>query len=212
LKAAGGEASDSHNSSPLNLESDIAPQSLKKTMINPSIRPREVNIMASDVTLIATAAISGAVAVLVAGVGAFTTTQVANLETSRKSLEYQLKRRSERQETYQTAIDLLTDRGWRQISDPKYDIVREFTVPFVRTANRVRVYGGPASIAAMDEIQEGFAMSNRAKGESEREAAEKAIRIGHDHLVVAARADVGPRAEDDLKDVPFHQGAGPSAR
>src|ERR1700730_7869177 len=54
--------------------------------------------------------------------------------------------------------------------------VREFTIPFVRAANRVRVYGSPASIAAMDEIQEGFAMLNRAKGEAEREAAGKAIR------------------------------------
>ena len=168
--------------------------------------------MSSDVTVIATAAISGAVAVLVAAVGAFTTTHVANVETSRKNLEYHLKRRSERQETYQTAIDLLTDRGWREASDRKYDIIREFTIPFVRVANRVRVYGSPASIAAMDEIQEGFAMLNRAKEESEREAAEQAIRGGQDHFVMAAREDVGPRVEDELKDVPFHPGAGPSAR
>src|SRR3989442_1734310 len=77
--------------------------------------------------------------------------------------------------------------GWRSIFDRKSDVVREFTIPFVRTANRVGVYGSPASIAAMDEIQEGFAMLNRAKGEAEREAAEKAIRIGHDHFVIAAR-------------------------
>jgi hypothetical protein len=166
--------------------------------------------MASGLTIMATTAISGAVAVLVAGVGAFTTTHVANVETSRKTLEYQLKRRNERQETYQTAIDLLTDWGWRS-SDRKYDVVHEFTIPFVRAANRVQVYGSPASIAAMDEIQEGFAMLNRAKGESELQAAQKAIRLGHDHFVIAARADVGPRIEDDLKEVPFHQGAGPSA-
>ena len=168
--------------------------------------------MASDVTVIATAAISGAVAVLVAGVGAFTTTQVANVEASRKSLEDQMKRRSERKETYQAAIDLLTDLGWREISDRKYDVVREFTIPFVRTANRVRVYGSPASIAAMDEIQQGFAMSNKAKGDSEREAAAKAISLGQEHFVIAARADVGPRPEDHLADVPFHQGAGPPAK
>ena len=87
--------------------------------------------------------------------------------------------------------------------------MREFTIPFVRVANRVRVYGSPASIAAMDEIQEGFAMLNRAKGEAEREAAEKAIRIGQDHFVIAAREDVGPRKEDHLKDVRFRQGGGP---
>jgi len=167
--------------------------------------------MALDATVVATAAISAVVAVLVAGVGAFATAHVANIETSRKGLEYQLKRRSERQETYQTAIDLLTDWGWRETSDRKYDVVRDFTIPFVRTANRVRVYGSPASVAAMDEIQEGFAMLNRAKGDAERAAADRAIRTGHDHLVIAARADVGPRPEDDLKDVPFHSGAGPSA-
>jgi hypothetical protein len=96
-------------------------------------------------------------------------------------------------------------------SGRKYDVVREFTIPFVRAANRVRVYGSPASIAAMDEIQEGFAMLNRAKGEADREAAEKAIRIGHDHFVMAAREDVGPRKEDHLKDVSFRKGGGPPA-
>lgn len=166
--------------------------------------------MASGITIIGTTAISGAIAVLVAGVGAFTTTHVANVETNRKILEYQLKRRSERQETYQTAIDLLSELDWRQAYDRKYDVVRDFTMPFLRAANRVRVYGSPESVAAMDEIQDGFAKRNSAKGESEREAAEKAIRLGGDHLFMAARADVGPRIkEDDLKVVPFHQGAGP---
>jgi hypothetical protein len=135
--------------------------------------------MSSNGTIIATAAISGTVAVLVGGLGAFTTTHVANVETNRKILEYSLKRRSERQETYKTAIDLLTDWGWRS-DDRKYDVVHEFTIPFVRAANHVRIYGSPASIAAMDEIQEGFAMLNRAKGESERQAAEKAISLAHD--------------------------------
>jgi hypothetical protein len=169
--------------------------------------------MAKDtiIVAIATAAISGAVAVLVAGVGAYTTSHVANIETSRKQLEYQLKRRSERQETYQAAIDLLTDFGWRTTTDRKYDVVRDFTIPFVRAANRVRVYGSPAAVAAIDEIQEGFAMSNRAKKDSEREAADKAIRTGQDHFVIAAREDVGPRPEDGLKDVHFQPGAGPPA-
>jgi hypothetical protein len=164
--------------------------------------------MKSGVT---TAVISGAIALLVAAVGALSTAYVTSVETNRKNLEYELKRRSERQETYQTAIDLLTDFGWRSTFDRKYDVVREFTIPFVRAANRVRVYGSPASIAAMDEIQEGFAMLNRAKGEAEREAAEKAIRIGQDHFVIAAREDVGPRKEDHLKDVRFRQGGGPPA-
>jgi hypothetical protein len=163
------------------------------------------------VTTIVTAAISGAAGFLGALVGVFGTAHVANIETRRKKWEYQLKRRSERQDTYQTAIDLLTDWGWRGDGDPGYDVVRDFSIPFVRSANRVRVYGSPASIAAMDEIQEGFARLNRAKGESARAAAEEAIRLGHDHFVIAARADVGPRQDDDLPDVPFRPGAGPSA-
>jgi hypothetical protein len=164
----------------------------------------------ADLTPIGTAAIAGAVAVLVSVVGAVTTSHVANVETNRKSLEYQLKRRSERQETYQTAINLLTDWGWRQ-GDPDYDVKRDFTIPFVRAANKVRVYGSPASVAAMDELQEAFAMLNRAKNESERAAADKAIGLGLDHFVMAARADVGPDKDDNLPEVPFHQGAGPPA-
>jgi hypothetical protein len=166
----------------------------------------------SDFNVLSTAAISGVVAIIVAGATTLTTIHVANIEMAQKNDELQLKRRSDRRENYQTAIDLLTDWGWRS-GDPKYNegIVREFTIPFVRAANRVRVYGSPASIAAMDEIQNGFRMLNRAKGESERAAAYKAIDLGHDHLVIAAREDVGPRKEDGLKDVPFRQGAGPPA-
>jgi hypothetical protein len=166
----------------------------------------------SDFNVLSTAAISGAVAIVVAGATTLTTIHVAKIEIAQKNDELLLKRRSDRRENYQTAIDLLTDWGWRR-DDPKYNeaIVREFTIPFVRAANRVRVYGSPASIAAMDEIQNGFRMLNRAKGESERAAAEEAIGLGHDHLVIAAREDVGPRKEDDLKDVPFQRGAGPPA-
>jgi hypothetical protein len=78
-------------------------------------------------------------------------------------LEYQLKRRSERLETYQRAIDLLTNYGWRNVSGRKYDVVNEFTIPFVRSANRVRIHGSPASVVAIDEVQKGFAMLNGAK-------------------------------------------------
>jgi hypothetical protein len=167
--------------------------------------------MASDkITNIAPAAVSGALVVLAAVVAALATLYVADIETSRKKLEYQLKRRSERLETYQKAIDLLTDYGWRRVADRKYDVVNEFTIPFVRSANRVRVHGSPASVAAIDEVQKGFAMSNVAKNDREREAAEEAISTGLDHLVIAARKDVGPNLKDDeLDDVSFQPGAGP---
>ena len=169
--------------------------------------------MAKDTVIvaIATAAISGAVAVLVAGVGAVATSHVANSETSRKQLEYQLKRRSERQETYQTVIDLLSEFGWRVSFDKKYDVLKDFNLPFLRAANRVRVYGSPATVAAIDEIQLALQMGNRAKGDAEREAAGKAMSTAQDHLVVAAREDVGPRPEDGLRNVDFQPGAGPPA-
>jgi hypothetical protein len=172
----------------------------------------EVTI-ASDVPTVATGGVFAAYTALIAVlIGAMVSLYTANAETRRRRWEYRAKRRDERQETYQTAIDLLTDWGWRRYGqDPDYEVVRDFTVPFVRVANRVRVYGSPASIAAMDEIQEGFARLNRAEGESEHEAADEAIGAGHDHLVMAARADVGPRKDDGLKDVPYRQGAGPSA-
>jgi hypothetical protein len=156
------------------------------------------------------AAFSGAAG---AFVGAFATLRAANLETKRTILEYRLRRRSERQETYKVAIDLLTDWGW-QGSIPNYDVVREFNIPFVHAANHVRVYGSPASIAAMDEIQEGIALLNRANETKLAEAyaeAYKAIWEAHSHFVIAARADVGPRKEDELPEVPFRQGAGPRA-
>ena len=164
-----------------------------------------------DITLIATNAITGAGTVLGALVGAIASAHTASVETRRRNWEYQVKRRGERHETYQTAIDLLTDWGWREDADPSFDVVRDFTIPFVRAANRVRVYGSPTSIAAMDAIQEGFAKLNRAENESERAAAYEAISVGRDRFVIAARADVGPREEDGLENVPFRPGAGPPA-
>jgi len=162
----------------------------------------------ADITVIATAAISGSVGILAALVGAYAHTRVAKLETLRKAQEYQQTRRSERQATYQAAIDLMTDFGWRT-GDSNFDVVREFTIPFVRCANRVRVYGSPASIAAVDKIQEGFSKLNAAQTEADSETAYADIAVGHDDLVIAARVDVGPRPEDGLADVPFQKGAGP---
>ena len=165
----------------------------------------------SGSNVLSTAVISGVVSIIVAavtaGITTFATFQVAKMQLAQKNDELELQRRSERRENYQTAINLLTDWEWRR-GDRKYDeaIVQEFTVPFVRTANRVRVYGSPATIAALDEIQNGFGMFNKAKGESERATAAKDIHVGLDHLVISAREDVGPRKEDGLKVVPFQLG------
>jgi hypothetical protein len=131
--------------------------------------------------------------------------------TSRRGANVGLiSRRDERQETYQIVLDLLSDWGWRQGTND-YDVVRDFSIPFVRAANRVRVYGSPGTIAAMDAIQDGLALSNRAQTENALDAASLAIRSGQDHFVIAARTDVGPRDEDGLVAVTFRAGAGPPA-
>jgi len=122
--------------------------------------------------------------------------------------EVELRRRDNRLETYQRAIDLLTDFDWRY-DDKDYDVKHEFTIPFVRAANEVRVHGSPASVAAMDEIQQGFAKLNDAKTENERNAFINMIDTGLDHLIDAARDDVGPKPDDGLPAVHYTPGAGP---
>src|SRR5438067_1115566 len=124
-------------------------------------------------------------------------------------MEYQIERRKERKEAYLTAIDLVTDWQWRE-GDPDFDVVRDFSILFVRSATRVRLYGSPASIAAVDHIQEGLAELNRARNKDAGSATHEAINIALDELVIAARADVGPK-DDDLPNVPFRAGAGPRA-
>jgi hypothetical protein len=163
-------------------------------------------------TILLSGVVSLVVAGLTAGITTFATFQVTKMELAEKQYELALQRRNERRENYQTVINLLTDFEWRS-GDHKYDeqVVELFTLPFVRAANRVRVYGSPACIAALDEIQGGFGKLNRAKGESERVAATRQIHAGLDHLVINAREDVGPRKEDKLREVHFEPGAGPSA-
>jgi hypothetical protein len=166
----------------------------------------------SESNALSTILLSGVVSLVVAGLTAGATFQVTKMELAEKQDELAWQRRNERRENYQTVINLLTDFEWRS-GDHKYDeqVVELFTLPFVRAANRVRVYGSPACIAALDEIQGGFGKLNRAKGESERVAATRQIHAGLDHLVINAREDVGPRKEDKLREVHFEPGAGPSA-
>jgi hypothetical protein len=156
----------------------------------------------ADVTAIAAAAISGGAALA----GAWLQAHVS----ARTSAET---RRNERKQTYATAIDLLTDFGWRSEDEPEYsaNIVREFTIPFVHAANRVRLYGSPASIAAMDELQGAFAYLNAARTDEELRDAQARVAEAHNRFVDAARADVGPRREDGLASSSFRPGAGPPA-
>lgn len=158
----------------------------------------------SNSTVVA-AIIAAAAAVIAACFGLYQ----AEIADRQNTWEAELRRRDSRLETYQKAIDLLTDFGWRIRGDKPYDIENEFTIPFVRAANRVRVHGSPASVAAMDEVQRALDKMNHAKTESERNAAEIAFNVGLDDLVIAARDDVGPKKEDGLPVVPFIPGAGP---
>jgi hypothetical protein len=126
-----------------------------------------------------------------------------------RTWEVKLRRRDSRLETYQNAIDLLTEFCWRRSNDKDYDVVHEFSIPFVRAANRIRVHGSPASVSAMDEVQRALDKRNHAKTESEQNAAGIAFNRGLDDLVDAARDDVGPKTEDELPEVPHMRGAGP---
>ncbi len=158
--------------------------------------------LVTDVTAVAVAAISAGAALGGAWLQAHASTWV-NAET----------RRNERKQTYATAIDLLTDYGWRTQYEPGYraNIVQEFTIPFIHAANRVRLYCSPASIAAMDKLQEAFASLNKAHTDQELRKAEACIAHAHDMFVDAARDDVGPRRQDRLASETFRPGAGPPA-
>jgi hypothetical protein len=96
-------------------------------------------------------------------------------------------------------------------NEPGYsaNIVQEFTIPFVRMANHVRLYCSPASIAAMDAVQEAFASLNAARTDLEVEEAEAGVAQAQAIFISAARADVGPRRQDRLAAAPFRPGAGP---
>ena len=97
----------------------------------------------SDPTVVAaivTAIAALFAALFAAGFSLYQGINVANIAARQKTWEVVLRRRDERLETYQKAIDLLTDLSWRN-SDKDYDVVRDFTVPFVRANNRIRVHG-----------------------------------------------------------------------
>jgi hypothetical protein len=160
-----------------------------------------------DVTVIATAAITGGVGLAAALMQMRTNIRQADAERDRHMADTQAQRRSERQAAYISVMDLLVDFGWDSaFPDEDYNVAESFNKPFLHAANQVRLYGSPATVAAIDQIQEGLAAMNR-----DDPAAESLFRRGGDAFTLAAREDVGPRSEDGLKDVNFQQGIGPSA-
>ena len=133
-------------------------------------------------------------------------------EDRRAEIDRVVLRRHERQETYESILDALGNWAWSSAAPTSgYDVVEEFSKPFNLAAIRIRLYGSPATIAAIDDIQVGFALLNRAHDDAAVEAASTAVCQGVDRFVIAAREDVGPRDEDALEDVPFRQGGGPPA-
>jgi hypothetical protein len=160
-----------------------------------------------DVTVIATAAISGGVGLTAALMQMLTNFRLSDAERDRHAADATAARRSERQAAYISVMDLLVDFGWDSAFPGKeYNVVESFNKPFLHAANRVRLYGSPAAIAAVDQIQTGLAAMNHADP-----AAGDLFNRGVDDFAIAAREDVGPRPEDGLKDVSFRQGIGPSA-
>jgi cytochrome P450 len=157
----------------------------------------------TDVTVIATTAITGTVAVLTAGIGYLAGARQAHAEDARQRLEFTTRRRDERRDAYQAMADLLTDFGW---SGEDYDVVEQFNKPFLRAANRVRLYGSPGARAAVDQIQEALQL---AKDPEAGERANEAFYEAVDALFTAAREDVGPRPEDGLAPASFLPGVGP---
>jgi hypothetical protein len=163
-----------------------------------------------DATLIATAAISGGIGLAAAGLQAATSRRQMSLEATSKVHQEAEERRQERRKVYEAATDLLTDFGWDLEADERgYDVVKAFTKPFVRVASRIRIYGSPESVAAVDEIQLGFALLNRSSDEASLSGAWTTINHGIDLLFEAARNDVGPKSDDELRDAAYQHGAGP---
>jgi hypothetical protein len=161
----------------------------------------------TDVTVIATAAISGGVGLTAALMQMLTNIRQTDAERDRHTADAKAQRRGERQAAYISIMDLLADFGWDSAFPTEgYNVVEAFNKPFLHAANRVRLYGSPAAIAAIDRIQEGLAAMNRTDA-----AAGALFDEGANAFTIAAREDVGPRQEDGLKDVNFQQGTGPAA-
>lgn len=166
----------------------------------------------ADLTVIATAAISGGVGFGAAWLQAGAGRHAVDAERARQHETDAAARRRERQKAYQRMLDVLMDWSWNAgYAGRDYDVVEQFNKPFLAAANRVRMYGSPRSVAAVDAIQEAIAQLNHAEGDAAETAARETLLSSFDGLFDAARADVGPRPEDGLEPVTFQRGAGPRA-
>lgn len=162
-----------------------------------------------DVTVIATSAITAAAVLSGAALQTWASGRSLKAEDRRAEIDRAILRRHERQLTYEKILDAITDWSWSSLSPAAdYDVVEDFSKPFNLAAMRIRLYGSPATIAAVDDIQSGFALLNDAQDDPALHAAHTAIWKGIDRLVIAAREDVGPLKSDALRKVTFRPGAG----
>jgi hypothetical protein len=162
--------------------------------------------MTTDVTVVATTAITAAAAVGGAWIGLLAGRQQIKAEDSRQRWLKAQARRDERKEAYGVAINLITDWLWdSEYPPPDYNVLEVFTKPFVHAAAAVRVYGSDRAFAAIDRFQSALEGVNnlgdgREPSHDETEAAWKEIYAATDEFFDAARADVGPTTEDLLAD------------
>jgi hypothetical protein len=161
--------------------------------------------MSSDVTVVATAAISAAAAVGGAWIGLLAGRQQIRAEDARQRAGRAQARRDERKAAYGVALDLITDWLWdTRYPPPGYDVLVSFTKPFVHAANAVRVYGSDQAFKAVERFQaalDGLNDLNDKPDATDAEAGQvwEEVYAALDDVFDSARADVGPAAEDFAK-------------
>jgi hypothetical protein len=164
----------------------------------------------TDVTVVATTAITAAAAVGGAWIGLLAGRQQIKAEDSRQRWLKAQARRDERKEAYAVAINLITDWMWdtKYTHAPKgYDVLNVFTKPFVHAASAVRVYGSDRASTAIDRFQGTLVRLNQLDDkpnptQDEAESVWNEVNAAIDDFFDAARADVGPETEDRIRAEP----------
>jgi hypothetical protein len=163
---------------------------------------RYSTLMTTDVTVVATTAITAAAAVGGAWIGLLAGRQQIKAEDGRQRWLKAQTRRDERKEAYRVAIDLIADWRWDTIvPPPDYDVMETFSKPFVHAANAVRVYGSDQAFAAIERIQDALMRVNDLNLKPDPSAEEaksvwEEVDAAIGEFFDAARADVGPSAQD----------------
>jgi hypothetical protein len=161
--------------------------------------------MDTDVTVVATAAISAAAAVGGAWIGLLAGRQQSKSEDARQRAVRAQTRRDERKAAYGVATDLIADWLWdAENPRPDYDVIQSFTKPFVHAANAVRIYGSDDALAAIDRFQNALVGVNQLNDnpnptDADTKEVWDEVNAALSAFFDAARADVGPAGEDLAK-------------